>query len=151
MSRLSHLFPLTALLLFLVSPSNGQDKYTDPVLNAKDSQHWSFQAPVRPKLPSLSNQVASENPIDAFIATRLQTAGLKPSPRQTVSTLIRRVTLDLIGLPPTFTEVDAFLRDNSPNAYEKVVDHFWPLLILANGGPSTGWTWSLCGLQRLRS
>jgi hypothetical protein len=63
-----------------------------------------------------------KNPIDAFVLARLETEGLKPSPEADRTTLIRRVTLDLTGLPPTIEEVDAFLNDKSPNAYEKVVD-----------------------------
>ena len=62
------------------------------------------------------------NPIDAFVLERLEREGLKPSPEADRATLLRRVSLDLTGLPPTLAEVDAFLADTSPNAYEKVVD-----------------------------
>ena len=62
------------------------------------------------------------NPIDAFVLQRLEREGLKPSPEADRATLLRRVSLDLTGLPPTPAEVDAFLADTSPNAYEKVVD-----------------------------
>ena len=62
------------------------------------------------------------NPIDAFVLQRLEREGLKPSPQADRATLLRRVTLDLTGLPPTPLELDAFLADTSPTAYEKVVD-----------------------------
>jgi len=113
---------LPCMLALLVAQSNGQEKYTDPELTHKDRQYWSFKSPVRPKLPPLGDKTAVENPIDAFILAPLQKAGLKPSPQADKLTLIRRVTLDLTGLPPTPADVDAFLKDNSPNAYEKVVD-----------------------------
>ncbi|HEV3385979.1 MAG TPA: DUF1549 domain-containing protein, partial [Gemmata sp.] len=109
---------LPLALAFLAVRSEGEEKYTDPELTPKDRQHWSFQVPVRPKLPILGEKVASENSIDAFILARLQKAGLKSSPQVDKLTLIRRVTLDLTGLPPTPAEVDAFLKDTSPNAYE---------------------------------
>jgi len=83
--------------------------------------HWAYVAPVRPPVPRTPG-VGSKNPIDAFVRARLAKEGLKPSPRASKETLIRRVTLDLTGLPPTLAEVDAFLADRSPNAYEKVVD-----------------------------
>ncbi len=89
--------------------------------------HWAFLPPVRPELPHLKSQISNlksqiSNPIDHFILTRIDQAGLKPSPEADKPTLIRRVTLDLTGLPPTPSEVDAFLADQSDNAYEKVVD-----------------------------
>ena len=83
-------------------------------------KHWAFEAPVRPELPAISTPPG--NPVDAFILARLEKEALKPSPEADRQTLLRRVTFDLTGLPPTLSEVDAFLRDTSPNAYEKVVD-----------------------------
>jgi len=80
--------------------------------------HWAFQKIEQPPVPA--NQEA--NPIDAFIRARLDREGLKPAPEEEKVRLLRRVTLDLTGLPPTPAEVDAFLADASPNAYEKVVD-----------------------------
>lgn len=82
--------------------------------------HWSFVAPKRPAVPKLTTQPA--NPIDAFILTRLQKDGLSFSSPADKYTLLRRVYLDLIGIPPTPEEVDAFVNDKSPNAYEKVVE-----------------------------
>jgi hypothetical protein len=90
---------------------------------AEFQPHWSFVAPVRPELPAVKQDSASvENPIDRFVLARLEQEGLSPSVKADKLTLIRRATLDLTGLPPTPQEVDDFLADNSPEAYEKVVD-----------------------------
>ncbi|MEY3143992.1 MAG: hypothetical protein RLY21_2485 [Planctomycetota bacterium] len=83
---------------------------------AKFDAHWSFVAPVRTATP------AAENPIDAIVSRRLRSEGLALSPQADRSTLLRRVTLDLTGLPPTPAEIDAFLTDTAPGAYERVVD-----------------------------
>ena len=82
-------------------------------------QHWSFVAPQRPTVPNIEN---TSHPIDAFIRDRLDREGLAFSPRADKRTLIRRVTLDLTGLPPTSEEVAAFLADESDDAYERLVD-----------------------------
>ena len=84
--------------------------------------HWSFVAPRRPRLPAVSQAGWPENPIDHFILARLEQSGLRPSSRASRERLIRRVTLDLTGLPPTIAEVDAFLADTSPEAWPRVVD-----------------------------
>jgi hypothetical protein len=86
------------------------------------AQHWSFVPPVRPSVPKTALRTWASSPIDAFVAEKLADAGLKPSPPADRATLIRRVSLDLTGLPPTPTEVAAFISDRTPNAYEKVVD-----------------------------
>jgi len=83
----------------------------------KWQKHWSFIPPERKALPR-----PARNPIDAFVLAALDGKGLKPSPAASRETLIRRVTLDITGLPPTPGEIDAFVADKSPNAYEKVVD-----------------------------
>tara|TARA_R110002072_G_scaffold146075_1_gene292814 strand:+ start:85538 stop:88756 length:3219 start_codon:yes stop_codon:yes gene_type:complete len=85
-------------------------------------QHWSFVAPARPKLPQVSNADWVKNPVDAFILARLDQEGLKPSEPTDKRTLLRRVSFDLTGLPPTLDEIDEFLKDDSPNAYERIVD-----------------------------
>jgi hypothetical protein len=86
-------------------------------------KHWSFIPPSRPALPTgLKAPSWIRNPIDAFVLQRLELQGLKPSPEADRATLLRRVSLDLIGLPPSPAELTAFLADKSPNAYEKVVD-----------------------------
>ena len=84
--------------------------------------HWSFIPPKRHPLPPVKNAAWSKNAIDAFVLDRLQREGLSPSPETAKETLIRRVTVDLTGVSPTPAEVDAFLADKSPKAYEKVVD-----------------------------
>jgi len=84
--------------------------------------HWSFIPPVRPALPAVKNIAWPKNAIDYFVLARLEKEGLQPSPEADRATLLRRVSLDLTGLPPTVQELDAFLHDKSPNAYEKVVD-----------------------------
>jgi mono/diheme cytochrome c family protein len=92
------------------------------------SVHWAFVPPSRPPLPKVRSHAERGNegwvrdPIDYFILARLEREGLQPSAEADRTTLLRRVTLDLTGLPPTPAEVDAFLADESPNAYEKVVD-----------------------------
>ena len=82
-------------------------------------EHWAFVPPVRPGLPRVKKKDWPRNGIDHFILSRLEKEGLQPSPEADRTTLIRRLTLDLTGLPPTPAEVNAFLADKSPHAYEK--------------------------------
>ena len=89
---------------------------------AKWEQHWSFVSPKRPATPTVRNKKWVRNPIDAFVLARIEQAGLSPSPEASKETLIRRLSLDLTGLPPTLEEIDAFLADKSPAAYESLVD-----------------------------
>jgi hypothetical protein len=84
--------------------------------------HWAFESPVRPELPEVKNKSWGKNAIDRFILAKLEQEGLSPSPEADRPTLIRRVYLDLTGIPPTPEEVDAFVHDGSADAYEKVVD-----------------------------
>ena len=77
---------------------------------------------MRPALPPVKERTWPINPIDRFVLARLEQEGLRPSPGAERRTLIRRVSLDLTGLPPTVAEMDAFLADPSPDAYERVVD-----------------------------
>ena len=84
--------------------------------------HWAFVAPVRPPLPPVKDGDWVRNPIDSFILAKLEANGLQPAPEADRRTLIRRATLDLTGLPPTPAEVEAFVKDRSAHAYEKVVD-----------------------------
>ncbi len=91
-------------------------------ITSATAPHWAFVAPVRPLLPTVQIKKWVRNPIDAFVLARLEQEKLTPSPEASKTTLIRRVSLDLTGLPPTLQEMDAFLADSSPNAYEKLVD-----------------------------
>jgi hypothetical protein len=88
---------------------------------AQYQSHWAFISPQTPALPKNKTKWG-HNPIDQFILARLEAAGLKPSPEAAKEILIRRVSFDLTGLPPTLQELDQFLNDRSPKAYEKVVD-----------------------------
>ena len=80
---------------------------------ARWQKHWAFIPPVRKPLPQTNDRTWAKNGIDNFVLEQLERAGLKPSPEATRETLIRRVTLDLTGLPPTLAEIDAFLADKS--------------------------------------
>ncbi|MCX6623556.1 MAG: DUF1549 domain-containing protein, partial [Acidobacteria bacterium] len=84
--------------------------------------HWSFQPVNRPAAPDVRNRVWARNAIDSFILARLEAEGLTPSPEAGKITLVRRATLDLTGLPPTPAEVEEFVNDNRPDAYERLVD-----------------------------
>jgi len=100
--------------------------------------HWSFLRPVKPTLPTVKHEKAVRNPIDRFIIAKLESEGLAPSPEADKNTLIRRVTFDLTGLPPTPAEVDQFLADTSADAYEKLVDR---LLASPRYGEQMGRYW----------
>ncbi len=89
---------------------------------AEWQKHWSFIPPVRPELPVVKDRKWPRNAVDRFILARLEKDGIKPAAETDKATLIRRVTFDLTGLPPTIAEVDAFLADRSSDAYEKLVD-----------------------------
>ena len=91
---------------------------------ARYEEHWSFVAPVAHPPPGVAGARAESvrNPVDAFILERLKREHLDPSPEADRRTLLRRVTLDLTGVPPSPAEVDAFLADSAPGAYERVVD-----------------------------
>jgi hypothetical protein len=89
---------------------------------AKYQTHWSFAPPQRPQLPPVKDAAWPRNPIDRFILARLEAEGLRPSAEADRPTLIRRLTLDLTGLPPTAAEVNAFLDDPGADAYERLVD-----------------------------
>lgn len=108
-------------------------------------RHWAFERVEKPAVPDASHLKfanpdfkSTRNPIDAFILARLAQEKLEPSAEASKETLIRRVTLDLTGVPPTLEEVDAFLKDGSPQAYEKVVDR---LLKSPRYGERWSWDW----------
>ena len=105
---------------------------------AKWERHWAFVPPQRPPLPAVQNEKWVRNPIDRFVLARLEKEGLKPSPEADRATLLRRLSFDLTGLPPTTAEIDAFLADQSPDAYEKRVDR---LLALPQYGERMAMQW----------
>ncbi len=85
-------------------------------------KHWAFVAPIRPSFPQVKNSDWAKTPIDRFILAEIEKRGLTPSPVASKETLIRRLSLDLTGLPPTLKEIDEFLADTSPKAYENLVE-----------------------------
>ncbi len=101
-------------------------------------RHWAFVGPERPKRPTVRNQGWPHNEIDFFVLERLERERLAPSAAADRAGLIRRVTLDVTGLPPTPAEVEAFLRDTAPKAYERVVDR---LLASPRYGERMAWRW----------
>src|SRR5690242_17489004 len=105
--------------------------------------HWAFKAPVRPSVPKVKDKNWVRNPIDAFVLARLEKEGLKPSPEAERTTLIRRLSLDLIGLPPTLQEIDAFLGDRTADAYERLVERLL-------GSPHYGERWGRHWLDAAR-
>lgn len=110
----SNLLLALATLPIRAAAPDGQDTSKPP--------HWSFISPQRPALAELTNAMWPCRGMDHFILARLEAAGRAPAPQAEKTRLLRRVTLDLTGLPPTLEEVEAFLDDDSANAYEKVID-----------------------------
>ncbi len=110
----------------------------DPAGYVDKRNHWSFKAPVRPTPPRMEQNHWVRNPIDNFVLARLEKEKMRPSPEADRVTLIRRLSLDLTGLPPTIREVDDFLADRSPDAYEKVVER---LLASPHYGEQWGRHW----------
>ena len=100
--------------------------------------HWAFTAPIKPPLPEVTDADWPRNPIDHFVLARLDQERLSPSPEAAKETLLRRVTLDLTGLPPTLDALDAFLADTSSHAYEHAVDR---LLASPQYGERWSWDW----------
>ncbi|MBA4150486.1 MAG: DUF1549 domain-containing protein [Verrucomicrobia bacterium] len=117
--------PLTSEQVSLLRAwiDQGAERPDTDVGNKKDfAEHWAFKAPVRPNVPVVKNKKWVRNPIDSFVLARLEKEKLKPAPEADKITLLRRLHLDLIGLPPTPAEVDTFLADKSPDAYAKQVE-----------------------------
>ncbi|HZK82775.1 MAG TPA: DUF1549 domain-containing protein, partial [Humisphaera sp.] len=104
----------------LPAPATGRPD--PPTPEAARKSFWAVQPVKRSPVPAVKNAAWVRNPVDAFILAKLEKNGLKPAPPASKISLLRRATYDLIGLPPTPAEVDAFVADRSPNAYEKVVD-----------------------------
>ncbi len=89
---------------------------------AKYEKHWAFVAPVRPRVPEVKHRDLVRNPIDGFVLARLDAEGIEPAPRASKERLIRRLYFDLIGLPPSLPEIDAFLADDVARRLRKIVD-----------------------------
>lgn len=104
----------------------------------EEKKHWAFIKPERPALPAVKDKRWPRNAIDRFILARLEQEKLSPSPEADRASLIRRLSLDLTGLPPTIEEVDAFIKDRSDDAYEKLVDR---LLASPHYGEHVGRAW----------
>src|SRR5690242_4671237 len=103
-------------------PADAQTGAPDPLVSDKDRQFWAFQPPKRPAEPAVQHRDRVRNPIDLFVLSKLEARGLSLAPEAGKLTLIRRAYFDLTGLPPAPTEVQAFLADSQPDAYDKMVD-----------------------------
>ncbi|MBX6311676.1 MAG: DUF1553 domain-containing protein [Isosphaeraceae bacterium] len=112
---------VVAVLALLLSPWPASIAGEKPITE-EDRQHWAFVPPQRPAVPKVRESGWVRNPIDAFILARLEASGLGHAPEADRATLLRRLSFDLMGLPPTPEEIDAFEHDPAPEAYEKVVD-----------------------------
>jgi hypothetical protein len=108
-----------------------------------DARPWAFRPPVRPHIPAVKNSAWIRNPVDAFIAAKREGRGLSPAPESERAVLIRRLSFDLIGLPPTPEDVDAFVSDQQADAYERLVDR-----LLAS--PQYGERWATYWLDLVR-
>jgi mono/diheme cytochrome c family protein len=128
------------------------EKWIDQGASRPDSSaiHWAYLKPVRPPVPNVKNSAWVRNPIDAFVLSRLEKEGLTPSPDASKETLVRRLYLDLIGLPPSPSQTAAFVNDARPDSYERLVDQLLaslqygermatPWLDLARYGDSNGY------------
>ncbi len=109
--------------VMITPPAAATEDYEEPEVTERDREHWSFQPVARPEVPALSESasVLIINEIDSFLLKKLNASGLTFSPEADRETLLRRLSFDLTGLPPTPEEVDAFLADREEGAYERVV------------------------------
>jgi hypothetical protein len=112
--------------------------YREREITEKDRQWWAFQTPVRHPAPAVRDARWRRNPIDAFVRSAMDKQGLEPAPQANRQTLIRRAWLDLVGLLPPPAEVDAFVKDPAPDAYDKLIDK---LLASPNYGERWGRFW----------
>ena len=109
-----------------------------PQVNDETKSWWSFQKPTHPEVPKIKDADWFANEIDAFIFARLQDSGLEPAPAATRQELVRRASYDLLGLPPTPEQVEAFVKDQSPNAWSNLIDE---LLASPHYGEKWGRHW----------
>ena len=94
----------------------------EPEISVKDREHWAFRSLVRPPLPSVGNEASMQNPVDHFVSAQLDRHELRFAPPAGPRTLLRRLSFDLIGLPPAAEDLETFLQDTRPGAYERQVD-----------------------------
>jgi hypothetical protein len=135
--RSSALTVVVACCLLLVAVAHSSDE------TAAKSDHWAYASPRQVRLPSVRQRDWCRNSIDYFVLHRLEAENLSPSVEADRATLLRRVSLDLIGLPPTVEELNAFLLDDSVDAYERAVDRLL-------GSPAFGERWSIPWLDAAR-
>jgi cytochrome c553 len=131
-------WPNAQVPVHAAAPSATEIQFTEA-----DRSFWAFQPPVDPPIPSVQHKDWPQSPLDHFVLARLEAKGLKPAPPADKRTLIRRATLDLHGLPPTPAEIDAFLGDDSPNAFARVVNRLL-------GSPRYGESWGRHWLDVVR-
>ena len=111
----------------------------DELPESNPTDHWAFRAPVRPPVPQASDSVRVRNPIDAFLTQQHRKRKLIRSGPASPAVLLRRATLDLVGLPPTPAELTAFLNDQRPDRWDRAIDNCCRTLATANAGDVTGW------------
>ncbi len=109
-------------LLFLVFVCSASSVRAQNVLEPRRLDHWAWKAPVRPPLPEVKWAAWVRSPVDRFILAKIEAAGLQPAAAAEREQVLRRVTIDLLGLLPTPAEIEDFVSDNSPDAWERVVD-----------------------------
>src|SRR5262245_42442416 len=114
--------PLKAVLAVLALACGVWAASDNLPVTAEEINHWAYQKVEKPKIPAVGNRAWVKTPVDAFVLAKLEGQGIKPAPAADKITLLRRATFDLTGSPPTPEEINSFLADNSPGAFEKVVD-----------------------------
>jgi uncharacterized protein DUF1553/uncharacterized protein DUF1549 len=113
---------IAIILAFTALASADDARVPNRPITSEERDHWAFRPPTRTAPPITKDRDGIRDPIDAFIAAGLETNGLSPSPEADRTTLLRRLSFDLTGLPPSPDEIEAFLNDHTADAYEKVVD-----------------------------
>lgn len=116
---------------------------------SEHTNHWAWQKPKQAPLPAVKQSDWPQRPLDYFVLEKIERAGLRPADQANSHTLVRRVYLDLVGLPPSIEQVNAFVADTQPDAYERMVDR-----ALADPGygealgPGCGSTWPAMPIRR---
>src|SRR5438046_3367443 len=123
MRSLPRAYSRSILLIFGLTALAGADDTQIPEkpITAEERDHWAFQSPTRPTPPSVKDRGWARNPIDAFVMAALDANGLSPSPEAERTTLLRRPSFDLTGLPPAPVQIEELLNDRLADAYEKDV------------------------------